>query len=164
MARFSVNLLVPWDRQTLENAVAQFVADVKDVGQITVGIDPKKVPTIHPNSILTYGKIASIMEYGCPTSNIPARNFLRNTVRKNGKGWQAFLNKKFRGVIGNSAKSKRVVILLAEKIQADARAMITKGRLRPRNAATTIRMKGFNKPLYETGAFVDAVIATVGPV
>jgi hypothetical protein len=96
-------------------------------------------------------EIAAYQEYG--TSNIPARPFFSTCVNQNRKNWTTLLapalkNAKFDGekaldIIGNQAKGD---------LQETMREWDT-----PPNAPSTVKAKGFNDPLIDTGNLLDAV-------
>ena len=101
----------------------------------------------------TYSKILAINHYGCET--IPPRPVLRvaaeRTIPKNKKRIQAFLKNLITNP--NDAERLETVLLtsLGQQTVAEAKRIIDSSEGLQHNAPATIRKKGVDKPLYETG-------------
>lgn len=93
--------------------------------------------------------IASVQEYG--TSNIPARPFFRNAISENRKDWK----KKYASLL-KKTDFDVATKTLAEVIVGDIKQSITTLDSPPL-AKSTIKQKGFSKPLIDTGHMLNSV-------
>lgn len=85
--------------------------------------------------------------------HIPMRPFLRMTIAMKSKSWADL----FEEVVSvRNMDSNKALSLLGERIVSDIRATIEEWS-DPPNAMSTIRKKGFNKPLIDTGHMRDSV-------
>jgi len=101
--------------------------------------------------------LASIHEFG--TSTVPARPFIGPTAKENKKIYQ----KELRQMSLDILKGKRVRAQakeLAEKVKTDIQKKI-KSNIPPPLAPATVRRKGHNKALIDTGELLDTVAARV---
>lgn len=103
------------------------------------------------------GKIATINEYGVPEHNQPPRPFMRYTVIKNKKKWLDILQ----DILPQNMDVERSLNILGDVVADDVSQMI-KAFAIPENAPSTIRKKGFNDPLVDTGLMRDSVGWKVG--
>lgn len=103
------------------------------------------------------GKIATINEYGVPEHNQPPRPFMRYTVIKNKKKWLDILQ----DILPQNMDVERSLNILGDVVADDVSQMI-KAFAIPANAPSTIRKKGFNDPLVDTGLMRDSVGWKVG--
>lgn len=99
----------------------------------------------------TVATIAARNEFGNPPKQ-PPRPFFRNAISRNKRKWREFVQDRL--VIDLDAK--KTLGFLGEIISDDIRDSIW-GFTTPPNAPATIRKKGFNKPLIETGKMVSNV-------
>lgn len=86
--------------------------------------------------------VAKWQEFG--TKHIPARPFLRNTIKKNRKKWVQYLAQ----TVNFYSLGKKVVL--------DIKKTILDGKFKPLSPVT-IQKKGFNRILYETGLLYDSI-------
>lgn len=94
--------------------------------------------------------VAQYMEFG--TNTIPARPFFRTAITRNKKKWRARLYKDIQKDYNTLTAFKRLGVL----IQADIRDSIKNGAYTPLKPYT-IRRKGFDKPLIDTGIMLRSV-------
>lgn len=108
----------------------------------------------HPRTGIPYSQVAAINEYGDVDENIPARPFMRETTQK-------FRNMMIRMLTEHDyEKHPRLtpddvddLVQMFKDVLADTiREFKT-----PPNAPMTIKRKGFNDPLVETGGLQDAI-------
>lgn len=94
--------------------------------------------------------VASIHEFG--TKNIPARPFMRVAIKNNEKKWKDI----FSGLIkkGNSVKQSFEVL---GNVAAGDVAQAIKDVSSPALKQSTIKQKGFSKPLVDTGKMLQSV-------
>lgn len=103
------------------------------------------------------GKIATINEYGVPEHNQPPRPFMRYTVAKSKKKWIDILQ----DILPENMDVERSLNILGDVVSEDVSQMISAFAI-PANAPSTIRKKGFNDPLVDTGLMRDSVGWKVG--
>lgn len=112
---------------------------------------------------LTNAELMFIHEYGSPLHNLPARPVLKMTIE-----WaKTQLNKVMGEAISAFFKSgedayKKVLDKFALKMEKYARQIIysNDGRLAP-NAPSTVKKKGDNHPLFDTGQLARSITCQV---
>lgn len=135
-------------RKQLEQAIENINTDnVLKVGVIKEARRSKD----GEKSDLTIAEYAYINIMGSPTKNIPPRNFFKTTIDKNQDKWAKGLNKLIptRGIEDS-------LELLGVEATADMKDSITNWKT-PRNAPYTIKLKGKDTPLVDTGALHDSI-------
>ena len=119
------------------------------VNNISIGYFGKKR---YPNGTLV-SKIAAIQQYGSPSQNIPARPFLTHA----NKDFQERLSIQVRNKV-----DRRTLVVTPEmaeelgKVGVDSIARAITQLKRPPLAASTIRKKGHDDPLIDTGLLRDS--------
>ena len=93
-------------------------------------------------------------EYGVPEKRIPPRPFMKRTVDGNSRKWKNLV----KNDIKNSKKPdlQNTLNKLTTKVINDIQTTINE-LMFPPNAESTIRKKGFNNPLIDTGTMRDTV-------
>lgn len=108
----------------------------------------------HPSGA-TMAEIAAFQEFG--TRSIPARPFLRTTLEENLAKYQRLAGRELSKALQPGGRTvKQVVNRLGLKIVADIQKKIVAIRTPP-NAPSTIRQKGFDNPLIETGRLRQSI-------
>lgn len=97
-------------------------------------------------------QVALIQEYGDPSHNIPPRPFMKWTVYKNAKKWKEQIRRLIYDTMSLKATLEDIGPVVAEDIQD----MITDWS-EPPNAQSTVKQKGFNNPLIDSGQLRDSV-------
>lgn len=110
----------------------------------------------HPTAGISYAYLASIHEYGTRDGRIPQRDFIT----------QAYLDWMM-SAKGDAEKAARDIIykgipvrVVLKKMAEEGATFITNAAYTfnsPSNAASTIRNKGFDNPLIETGKLANGV-------
>ncbi len=97
--------------------------------------------------------IALIQEFGAPAAGIPPRPFFRNFIAKNSKGWPGGIANQLKLNGYDVQRSLQITgFVLKGQLQLEIRDLKT-----PPNAPSTIRRKGFDDPLIETGHMLNSV-------
>lgn len=96
-------------------------------------------------------QVAYWNEYGTKTA--PPRPFFRQTIAANSGAWGAELGGLLKATSGNAAAS---LDRMGERIKGQVTASIV-DFASPQNAPSTVKKKGFNKPLTDTGDMRNAV-------
>lgn len=91
--------------------------------------------------------VAMFNEYG--TSKIPSRPFMRQSFERH-KTEYVLECENIYNMMFNGGNVQRAIRKFGEKVKQDIVDEIERGEFVP-NAPSTVRKKGFNKPLYETG-------------
>ena len=131
----------------------KLIKDIETVGVLKVGINESAT---YPNG-LEVAKVAFWNEVG--TVNMPSRPFLRNTFANKNKEWANLAKYLF---VQTNYDLKRTWGMLGEKVVDDLKDAITAFD-DPANAQSTIKKKGFNKPLVDTGVMRDSIIYDISP-
>lgn len=100
-------------------------------------------------------QVAFWNEYG--TATTPSRPFFRSTVNDNRKAWV----QNTKNLINLHNDPNKVMGLMGEHIKGQIVQSIV-GWASPPNAPYTIRMKGFNKPLIDTGQMSRSISYEIG--
>lgn len=132
-----------------EKKLAQIVKLMKRPGLLRVGfLENAK----YPNGT-SVALVAAIQNYGAPRARIPPRPFFSNMIARKGPEWP--------GAIGGLLVANGYDASLTLRQTGEAVA----GQLRqslidtndPPLAASTIRRKGFDKPLVDTGHMLNSI-------
>lgn len=91
-------------------------------------------------------QVAISNEYGRPENNVPPRPFMRKTATKHAKDWKDFVEVRVKA----GEDWQKVLKELGVMVEEDISDMIAKWTTPP-NAPSTIKAKGFNDPLVDTG-------------
>jgi hypothetical protein len=117
----------------------------------------KNKGVVYPSGI-TVAEVASIQEFGSETNNIPSRPFMRQAFNDA----KPFLRKRLINAVKmlnmkeGLNKVEREMNLIGEQMVSRVRNSIIKWE-NPPNAPLTIKKKGFNNPLVETGTMAATV-------
>ena len=99
-------------------------------------------------------QVAYWNEYG--TATIPARPFFRNTIAEKQDEWA----EKAAELLKQSDDTSHVLALIGEGVKGDIVETIQNFR-EPENAPSTVKRKGFDKPLIDTGDLWRAIQSEV---
>ena len=91
-------------------------------------------------------QVAVSNEYGRPENNVPPRPFMRKTASKHSNDWKDFVQVRVNG----KAEWRDILQDLGVMVEEDISDMIARWATPP-NAPSTIKRKGFNDPLVDTG-------------
>jgi hypothetical protein len=97
--------------------------------------------------------IASVQEWGDPSHNIPARPFFRTCIKENQKSWSKTAADYLKA---NNNDVEETFRDMGATITGQLINSIVNGQWVP-NAPATVRRKGFQKPLIESGQLVNAI-------
>jgi hypothetical protein len=97
--------------------------------------------------------VAVIQDFGAPNAGIPPRPFFRNVVAEGKMTWGKSLVTILKD---NDYDAKRALKLMGEGIRGQIQNSITNGSFTPLKPAT-VRRKGFDKPLIDTGHMLNSV-------
>ena len=97
--------------------------------------------------------VAAVNEYGAPSRGQPPRPFFRNMIARNRKAWPNAVALNYKDTEGDIAKTlDRMGQGIKGQLQQSIRDLID-----PPLAASTIKAKGFDKPLIDTGHMLNSV-------
>lgn len=100
--------------------------------------------------------IAGVHEFGSSDGHIPQRSFLRTAIDNN-EGEIEKLKTSLAGkIVDGSVNPKNALELIGQKVTGMIQENITDGHFVP-NAPSTVRAKGSDKPLIDTGHMRNSV-------
>lgn len=140
---------------------AQVVASLEtlaDFGNTSIEVGWIQAGQRHEDTKLTVPQLAAVQEYGAVAGNgavIPPRPMLRTAVRKRGKQWIKQAEELSKAVMAGKVKGAEEIF--GALVADDVKAMINDSSNWTPNAPATVRRKGKNTPLIDTGAMRDAV-------
>ena len=138
-------------RSALRNAVSKAAG-----GAVRVGIlGTQTYPAKDGKGDVSVAQVAYWNEYG--TATIPARPFFRNTIAEKQDEWAdnaASILQHTDGDVGMA------LALIGDDVKGDIVKTIRNFR-EPENAPSTVKKKGFNKPLIDTGDLWRAIQSEV---
>jgi bacteriophage protein of unknown function (DUF646) len=138
-------------RSALRNAVSKAAG-----GTVRVGIlETQTYPAKDGKGDVSVAQVAYWNEYG--TANIPARPFFRNTIAEKQDEWADNAASILQHTDGDVGKA---LALIGEGVKGDIVETIQNFR-EPENAPSTVKKKGFNKPLIDTGDLWRAIQSEV---
>lgn len=106
-------------------------------------VGSKATPTVVPS--IPIAQAAFWDEYG--TSRAPARPAFRTTIAKKSKEWGAKLGK---AIIATGYDGRKALALLGQDMRDDLENAIAQWSS-PANSPLTVKIKGFDKPLVDSG-------------
>lgn len=131
----------------LERALAQIAARLSRTGTLQVGFLGGKT---YPDGT-DVASVAFWNEYG--TEHSPPRPFFRNGVERYSPGWPEQIAENLRDTEYDTDKTlDRMGHLIVDQIKQSIRDTNS-----PPLAESTVRRKGFDKPLIDTGVMIDSV-------
>lgn len=99
-------------------------------------------------------QIVRYNEFG--TAKIPARSFLRGSLYRNSKhGWRFVSREAVKGVLNGSLTGNKAYKIVGDRMVEDVKHQID--IVGPPNAPSTIRKKGRNQPLVDTGGLYRSI-------
>ena len=115
---------------------------------------PAKPRRFSPSPEIPIAKVAIANEYGVPEHNVPPRPFMKRTYDGNARKWANMVRDELPQMkkMDLSIMAKR----LATRIIRDTQTTINE-LMYPPNSPSTIRRKGFNNPLVDTGTMRDTM-------
>lgn len=93
---------------------------------------------------------------GAHTINIPARSYIRSTVDENADLYQELAVGLLGQIVDGDTDKLQALSIMGQKIEADIKAKMTALR-QPPNAPSTIRRKGSDNPLIDTGLLRSSI-------
>lgn len=118
-----------------------------------------KRKTVNPESLkINNAVLLSIMEHGSPVKNIPPRELLRPVVKKHEAKIREIFNKIYMCLLeGNEVGADKQMDILAQRMQRWAHAYFVEDNGWAPNAPSTIKAKGSDKPLIDTGSLRQSI-------
>ncbi len=133
----------------LANALAKYAADVTNAASVKVGF---LAGATYPDGT-SVPMVAAINEFGAPSRGQPPRPFFRSMVREKSSSWGPALGAALKT---NHGDAHAALELVGEGIKGQLQASIV-ALTSPPLAPSTIRRKGFDKPLIDTGHMLNSV-------
>jgi len=97
-------------------------------------------------------QVAASNEYGVPEHNQPPRPFMRDTIQKNRMQWRKLVQDNLPILMDVEKMAEQ----LGMKMVKDVRKTILNFMI-PLNAPSTVKRKGFNKPLIDSEQMLESV-------
>lgn len=130
--------------------------------KLGVGMHADTFATPHPAHPGTFGMIGEANETG--TAKIPPRPFIRQWFDFHLFDLSKTLNDRMMGLVaGRFATVEAALASAGQKFQSGMKEYILSERPFVPNAPKTVKWKGFNLPLVETGATVNSLRFEVDP-
>lgn len=108
-----------------------------------------------------FTQIARDNEYGVPSRRVPARPFMAVTMRTSGNAMRGMMLEGAMRYLDRSTTAYDVMVRVGIAYTNAIQRSIA-SNMPPPNAASTVRIKGFNKTLMHTGQLFKAVSYRVG--
>ena len=90
------------------------------------------------------------------TINIPQRSFIRSTIDEHRGEYERLVQAFWNDILDGEITPKQALSEIGETVQADIQNKIQSG-IDPANKPETIRRKGSDKPLVDTGAMLQSI-------
>lgn len=103
---------------------------------------------------LNNAQLMAIHEFG--TEHTPERAPIRKTMAKNGDSYGTMFEKAIKGVLEGKSDSDIILNRIGAQVAGDVVGEIQAG-VEPGLAESTIKRKGSDKPLIDTGALVQSI-------
>lgn len=135
--------------EKLESRLKELAEKVSNPGTLRVGF---LEGSTYPDGTST-PMVAAIHNFGAPGAGIPPRPFFSNVVAKGRRTWGQALVSLLKQ---EDYDATRALQLMGEGIKGQIQNEINNGSFTPLKPAT-VRRKGFDKPLVDTGHMVNSV-------
>lgn len=100
--------------------------------------------------------IASANEYGTQDGHVPERSYMRSTLNENQLRYQVAMKRAMGSLLTGSGTIRQNLSQFGELVVADVKRKIVTLR-EPPNAASTIKQKGSDNPLIDTGRLLNSI-------
>jgi hypothetical protein len=152
----SVNKVIGGKKLNL--ALKSIEDKIVNAGVLRVGfLEKSTYPATKKGPSLHVAQVAFWNEFG--TTRIPARPFFRTTIQRQSTDWGDKLGK---AVKATNYDGQKALALLGQSMRDDVENAIAQWSA-PGNAPSTIKAKGFDKALVDTGTMQRAVDYEVKP-
>ncbi len=148
------------------NKMQQVIKSISDLGNLRIMAGWVHPGQKHGDGKLTMAQLACVMEYGAKVGKktyIPPRPMLRMTGRLKSKSWVRQAGKLGKSVLEGKKNAADAPAILGQIIADDIKGVMNNSFLFTPNAPSTVRKKGKNAPLIDTGELRDAVDFVVNP-
>ncbi len=146
--------------------IRHVIKSVSDLGNLRIMAGWVHPGQKHGDTKLTMAQLAYVMEYGAKVGKrtyIPPRPMLRMTGRLKRKSWAKLAGKLTKSVLEEKVNAADAPTILGQTIADDIKGVMNASLLFTPNAPSTVRKKGKNTPLIDTGELRDAVDFVVNP-
>jgi hypothetical protein len=139
--------------EKLEKYLTDTASKVKNAATVKVGF---LEGSTYPDGT-SVPMVAAIQEFGAPSRGIPSRPFFRNMIAAHGDQWPAAI-----GAIlaANGMDARDALTKVGVGIEGQLRQSIVDTN-EPPLAAATVKRKGFDKPLVDTGHMLGSISSEV---
>lgn len=140
--------------------ILEVIQNVSDLGNARIMAGWIHQGQMHADTKLTMAQLAEVMEYGAITgkkTHIPPRPMLRMTARLKSKDWVKQAGELSKEVTSGKLKGAAAHETLGMLIADDIKGVMNTSSLFTPNAPSTVKRKGKNTPLIDTGELRDAV-------
>lgn len=132
---------------TVTRRKGKYPPELRDITRLRIGF---------PKSQSSQSNIKKALWNEFGTNRIPARPFLRTSMRNNRKKYLNIVQKKTNDVLAGRLNIRQLLNQIGILAQGDVQDSIVSGNW-VRNAPSTIKQKGSSRPLIDTGAMRQAV-------
>lgn len=105
---------------------------------------------------LNNAQLMAIHEFGTDDGHVPERAPIRKTMAKNGDSYGTMFEKAIKGVLEGKSDADIILNRIGAQVAGDVVGEIQAG-VEPGLAESTIKRKGSDKPLIDTGALVQSI-------
>jgi hypothetical protein len=106
---------------------------------------------------LTNAELGAIHEFGAPAAGIPARSFLRASLRSRLDELKPVQESVAKAVVHGSMDAERGAGLIGAKGAAVVKRYIADGQVQPPDSPETVTRKGSSQPLVDTGQLLGSI-------
>lgn len=103
---------------------------------------------------LNNAQLMAIHEFG--TEHVPERAPIRKTMAKNGDGYGSMFEKAIMGVLAGKSDADLILNRIGAQVAGDVVGEIQSG-IEPALSLQTVKRKGSDRPLIDTGALVQSI-------
>lgn len=132
-----------------QRRLEEILRKIKSVKKVRVGfLENAKYP-----DGTSVALIAAIQDFGAPSRNIPPRPFFRNMVKDKSPEWPKAIETLLKA---NNYDARKTLDQTGQAIVGQLKDSIINGAW-VANAPSTVKQKGFNKPLIDTSHLLNSV-------
>lgn len=137
-----------------DNGFKKLVAELGEMGSVTIGVQGKEATERHPSSDLSVGELAAVHELGL---GVPRRSWLVDWIDAHADEMRTQTKAALVEVLARRTTRNKALTALGYNWTKQVRDRVAAGQVPPPLAASTVARKGHSTPLIDTNTLHNAI-------
>lgn len=142
-------------KSTAQQGLSELAKAINSISQKNIYIGVIGNNSEHDGE-LNNAQLMAIHEFGTDDGHVPERAPIRKTMAKNGDSYGTMFEKAIKGVLEGKSDADIILNRIGAQVAGDVVGEIQAG-VEPGLAESTIKRKGSDRPLIDTGALVQSI-------